>query len=394
MPKHVGTGFCSPEYVNFDGYEHEKVGMWNNYHFTSTANHWPVRTSAPENLVFDAFSPNMNKSLHIGHLRNLAIAASMQKIFDKCMFIAWLGGSLGYNQKAMDEFLDWCKLVGYNPKAIVDTTYAKDVVLNANLVDGTDEQAGCKVWKGPKGTVITHRTDGRPTYSYYDLLLMESKFAPDFYITGSEQREHFIELGAKDKHLPIGLVLDPITGKKMKSRDGSAFSAEDAINEIKHNIKENDNWNRDSSDSSKLAWNILAWDFLHVSRKNNVKFDPKEWCKTESPGMHISYTYARMNKAFNNECVISPRPVDLNNEDIKIIGLSEYIHHYYGLAVKNKEPSHIATYAFELSQTISASYHKEKIRGGRTGFRYAMFKALKSLEQCMKYLSMYQLERI
>jgi arginyl-tRNA synthetase len=81
-----------------------------------------------------------------------------------------------------------------------------------------------RYWVGPwnddksiKPCVI-RRSDGTPTYAYHDLAFAKM-VSPDFYVTGMEQKEHFHTLGLGQKHLPMGLVLDSATGKKLKSRN-------------------------------------------------------------------------------------------------------------------------------------------------------------------------------
>lgn len=145
-----------------------------------------------------------------------------------------------------------------------------------------------QVWDGPHGPVPVVRADGRPLYAYHDLVFAK-EVAPTYYVTGQEQREHFKALGLEKHHLPMGLVLGP-DGKKLKSRDGTALPAVEAIGLVEANLN-------DTANKTKLAWNILAWNFLHVTRPQDVKFEVEKWTRPEAPGMHITYTHARIAKA-------------------------------------------------------------------------------------------------
>ena len=81
MPLHggVGYGFCSREEIPGlqPGYNLVKHGPFYNYHFTPDNYQWPERIPAQPQFKIDGFSPNLNKKLHIGHLRNLVVASSL-----------------------------------------------------------------------------------------------------------------------------------------------------------------------------------------------------------------------------------------------------------------------------------------------------------------------------
>lgn len=103
MPLKFGVGFTSPEPIELTkfgvgsenlkqvpiGFRHEHVGQYyHNYHCTKEGWLWPfeysndpwVAQSWKPIYVIDGFSPNLNKQLHVGHLRNLALAASLKDI--------------------------------------------------------------------------------------------------------------------------------------------------------------------------------------------------------------------------------------------------------------------------------------------------------------------------
>src|SRR5437588_768930 len=57
------------------GYHHELKAGFHNYHFTAA--HFqlpPFPAPHAETVVLEGFAPNLNKHLHVGHLKNLALA--------------------------------------------------------------------------------------------------------------------------------------------------------------------------------------------------------------------------------------------------------------------------------------------------------------------------------
>ena len=73
------------------------MGIHHNYHVTKQAWKYPT-TVKPSEIVFDGFSPNLNKGLHVGHLKNLCIAAAITNITN-AKPVAMLGAANGVKQK-------------------------------------------------------------------------------------------------------------------------------------------------------------------------------------------------------------------------------------------------------------------------------------------------------
>ncbi len=104
LPKDQGVGFFSLEPVpDVEGYRYEQVGRYHNYYFTKENNDWPKSFDFnPNDYRIDGFSPNLNKTLHIGHLRNLALAVSLSRITEGEV-VSLLGASLGI----LDEVIEY-----------------------------------------------------------------------------------------------------------------------------------------------------------------------------------------------------------------------------------------------------------------------------------------------
>lgn len=387
LPKTQGYGFSSPIECPFKGYRFEKVGRYNNYHFTAENWRFPGEGWIHHKVVIDAFSPNLNKHLHVGHLRNLAIAVALCRILPHAEPVALLGHSLGVVPEALDELKEWFRFLNYNPTLYSDIELSKEA--DIPMQPGTGEQTGAQVWIGPLGPVIVKRSDGRPTYEMHDLAF-SAKVNPMYYITGSEQQGHFKMLGLSDKHLPMGLVLDPKTGKKMKSREGNALSAIEAVDLTLQRFKE-------TKHPKELAWNILAWNFLRCNRPSDVAFDVEEWTKPDSRGLYISYTFARICSAIAKsqaEGSWHPKEADLTDFDIALLGTASYESYHYNRAIARMDPAPLAQFAEELAATLGAAYHAQHISGGRPAYQFAINYAYHILGITIERLGMFPLTEV
>lgn len=384
IPEGHGVGFTTFKPI-FEGlgYEYSQVGRYCNYMFTAANWDWPTKPTVPAGLIFDAFSPNMNKTLHVGHLRNLALAKSLRNIFETSRFVAMLGYSLGEKPGASAELHAWFDFLDYHPEVFSDEEVSTKHPIQGIIGEG--EYLGCLVWNGKKSPVVIVRQDGRKTYAHHDLSF-QKEVCPTHYLTGAEQKEHFDNLGLGDKHLPMGLVLDPVTGKKMKSRDGTALTAVEAFEKLKSNLKQ-------TPDIEKVAWNILAWNFLSVSRTKNVSFAVDSWTSANSPGMYVTYTYARVMSALDGSRV-DQQPAILTDKDIALLGISSYFNYYLDKAVATMDPIHLAQYSLSLAKALTASYNEEKISGGRLGHRFAVTTAANALCKCLSLLGLFPLVRV
>jgi arginyl-tRNA synthetase len=147
----------------------------------------------------------------------------------------------------------------------------------------------------------------------------------------------------------------------------------------------------DTPQPEELAWNVVAWNFLKTSREKNVKFNPEEWTKNDSPGMYISYTYARVRKAIEG---IMGDDSQITEQDVKLLGASSYKEYYLARSQEQMDASPMANFTLDLAKEITLAYHNEKIIGGRPGFQFAMRRAHGVLGLCMNYLGMKQLKEV
>ena len=380
LPKHIGKGFTiqGEADINTTGYRCEELGIYRNFYFTTENYAWPQSMPAESSYVIDGFSPNLNKALHVGHLRNFCVALSLSRLLGKdARMVAMLGAAIGENPGALDSLKSFFAAHEYTPELYKDLELPAP---NLTFQDGKGEQEGAKVFGNP--SVIVIRSDGRPTYAYYDLALADF-IQPTHYITGAEQKEYFQSLGLNKGHLSMGLVLG-MDGKKIKSRTGDALSLDEALEMIEHALQP-------SEANKDIAWNIACGNFLMAARGTNVKFDPEQWIQVSSPGMYITYTYARLCSALKDAV---GDELQVTDADVDLLGQCSYFDYAHQMAVTRMDPAPMAHYAYDLATEVTNGYHSEKVVNGRPGFVFAMRKAEEVLRKAMLMLGMIPLSKV
>jgi arginyl-tRNA synthetase len=332
--------------------------------------------------VLEGFAPNLNKKLHVGHLKNLAMANALSRILQPCQPVALLGASLGVLPGALEELHALFDFVGYHPEMHFDTALPKGLV---PTVLGTGEYAGCQVWHGPLDPVVVVKANGQPTYACHDLIYARI-VKPDFYITGCEQAGHFAALGLAHKHLAMGLVLD-LNGKKMKSSSGDPLLASEAFELVREQLDP-------TPQPKKLAWNILAYSFLLQSLGSNSRFDPVRMTKPTAPGMYLTYTLAKIHSALvKGEVALdnAEPPPALSEGDVALLGLAGYANYYQYQAIAGKDPAPLANYLLTLAKGLARVYATQSIKNGSPGFQFAVAQAFQTLEKGMVTLGLFPL---
>ncbi len=390
LPEKFGYGFTTrdPETAKAISADYNLIqhGAYYNWHFTQNAWNWPVKEIEDgADYIIDGFSPNLNKRLHIGHLRNLVLANAYSHLFPKAKMVALLGKSLGVLDGAIEEFIEWCNFINYHPVIFYDTDLCNTAIPNFDIYDGQGARAGCKVWRGPEGPVILIKSTGIPTYAFHDLLF-QLQVNPTHYLTGAEQHSHFKSLGLGHKHLPMNLVVG-IDGKKIKSRDGNAKLAIEALEDIISNLEVRPNTN-----IKQLAWNILAMNFLLVNRTSPVQYKPKEWCQITSPGLTVSYAFARYTSIIQRMSIPTVTKVDA--EDIPLVAWAEYLHYYLNQTQLKLNTPPLTNYLLQLARKMNALYADRKILTGSDSLKMAANHMYCALKQGMESLGLFTIDRI
>jgi arginyl-tRNA synthetase len=335
--------------------------------------------------VLEGFAPNLNKKLHIGHLKNLAVAKALTGILHPCQPVAMLGASLGIVSGASEELHAWFDFVGYHPKTILDTDLPTGAV---PTVPGIGDYASCQVYHGPLGPVVVIKANGQPTYAYHDLVYAQI-VAPDYYVTGCEQQSHFAALGLSDKHLPLGLVLGA-DGTKVKSSSGTPLLASEVLELVIEQLDP-------TPEPMKLAYNILAFTFLKTALSSNTKFDAVQMTKSSSPGMYLNYTLAKVHSALVKAGFTSSSsvpPPELSGTDVSLLGLASCSEFYLNAAAQAKDPAPLANYLLTLAKGLAKVYARQSIKDGSPGLQFAVSQAFKTLQKGMVTLGLFPLHEV
>ena len=407
-------------------------------------------------------SPNTNKALHVGHLRNMAIGESISRIManagnevmhlnlfnDRGILIS--KSMIGYEKfsngktpesqgvkedkfvgdlyvkfskaSSKDEKLEklaqkklklwekgdektlilWKKLNSWTYSGIQKTFdkfglskinknyYESEIykkgkeIIKTGLKMGVfyrkkDGAVAIDLEKEKLGEKILLRSDGTSVYITQDLYLAEQKIKDfnldsSYYVVGCDQEYHFkvlfdilnkLNLKKDWKHLSYGMVNLP-TGK-MKSREGTAVSADDLINKTQK-IAEGGIIDRNTDKLSKedleerslkIALSAIKYSLLKVDIRRRITFYPDEALAFEGDtGPYLLYSYARassiIQKVKNNKTV---RILDLKDTEIRLLKKIDSFENIAANAYEHLAPNLIANYAFELSQIFNEFYH-------------------------------------
>ena len=236
---------------------------------------------------FDGFSPNLNKNLHLGHLSNLILAKSIQKMGLVDKTIAILGDTINGDvekEKAFNKYIQCLQKFDYKLDNIY---YASEQLLTDNnlMIDGSGEYVGTKIFNIDGEFIVGLKSNGQSSYFYQDVALQQKLIGQSLYLTGIEQTNHFNllkKLYPNITHKGMGLIM--IDDKKMSSSSGNVYFLEDIFELLKNDFKD-----------EKLCYNIIAGQILKysISTSKNINLKDITNVKT-SLGLYISYTMSRM----------------------------------------------------------------------------------------------------
>ena len=218
---------------------------------------------------------------------------------------------------------------------------------------------------------IIVKSDGSYIYLTTDLATVldrEEKINPDkyIYIVDQRQHQHFDQLfklvklfslsEAEFQHVGFGTINDK-NGKPLKTRDGGNYKLEDLYKDI-NNLLESKN---SDENLTILSQSVLTYSDLVNSRLKNYNFDIEKFTNINGKSaVYIQYSNVRAKKLisqFGGKLKLNEILSAHKNILIELIKL-EY---YFGLALKNNEPHHLAEYMYKLCQEFNTFYNSEKI---------------------------------
>lgn len=260
-------------------------------------------------------------------------------------WISILGDTLtGYvsKEEALETFLLFCK---DNDYIIDEVFFASEQKLQNDsiLKDGDNEYLNTKIFTINENIkIVGIKSDGSTSYFYQDVALIE-KLGQDKkigYLTGTEQISHFKNLNEiypNIKHVPLGLIL--IDGKKSSSSLGNVIFIKDIYEELFKIFLD-----------EKLIYNIIAGNILTSEIDSLKNIFSKDITYSNSPGLYISYTMARM--------INSGIEYSLNKEYF------DFEYDFYSLkGFNNLQPKELFNYIIKKCNLINSLYNKYKIKG-------------------------------
>jgi hypothetical protein len=321
----------------------------------------------------DAFSPNLNKKLHFGHLTNLIIAKFIQKIGIGEKFIAVLGDTLTgkiNKEEALKDFYYYCNLFDYKVDKILYASEQK-IKDESILSDGEDDYEGTKIFELNNQKIVGIKNSGQTSYFYQDVAVAQLLNSPTLYVTGFEQNEHFSSLKILFPDIDhIGMGLVTLDGKKMSSSEGNVIMVEDYLSKLK-NIFNDD----------KLIYNVIAGSILSSGINSVKQINTSDILNVKkSAGLYISYTQAKMWSA------------GLPYEEIDKFSNIE-LEYKYLKAKYNIQPNILLQGAVQTCEKINQLYEKHYIKDNEENKK--MFQVLlNDLMLACKYLGLFKIEKV
>lgn len=227
------------------------------------------------------------------------------------------------------------------------------------------------------------RSNGTSIYITQDIAVAYEKqkdfqYDSSVYVVGNEQDYHFkvlfeilkrLEMKASDKlyHLSYGMVELP--SGKMKSREGTVVDADVLLDEMEKEARKTAEEQgkleqlseAEKEELYKMVGNAaLRYFILRVDPKKRMIFNPAESIDFQGQtGPFIQYTHARIRSILrqgnNSENGDWANP---EGKEISVISTLQRYPNAVEHAAEKMDPSHLASYLFELAKEFNQFYHE------------------------------------
>ena len=227
------------------------------------------------------------------------------------------------------------------------------------------------------------RSNGTSIYITQDIAVAYEKqkdfqYDSSVYVVGNEQDYHFkvlfeilkrLEMKASDKlyHLSYGMVELP--SGKMKSREGTVVDADVLLDEMEKEARKTAEEQgkleqlseAEKEELYKMVGNAaLRYFILRVDPKKRMIFNPAESIDFQGQtGPFIQYTHARIRSILrqgnNSENGDWANP---EGKEISVISTLQRYPNAVDHAAEKMDPSHLASYLFELAKEFNQFYHE------------------------------------
>ena len=260
---------------------------------------------------------------------------------------------------------------------------------------------------------------GTTIYATRDLAALKDRinkynFDKLIYVVGNEQALHFKqvfkvmelmgygEYVSRCTHVPFGLVVDK-DGEKIGSRKGNSVFLEDILNEAIDKVKDIINEkNPDLEDKDEVAKKVgvgaIIFNDLSNSRIKDEIFDWDMLLNFQGEtGPYIQYIYVRTKSIIDKAGYIpNIEDVDFSKlaeaEAINILKLLYQFNEIIQNAADKNEPSILARYLIDLSQSFSTFYNeykiitqKREVQDARLFLTYAVRNSIKNRSRVTRY---------
>ncbi len=236
--------------------------------------------------------------------------------------------------------------------------------------------------KKPMPPMMFKKSNGAYVYESTDIATIyerKQKYNPDhsIYVTDFRQNLHFEQifrvsdlLGLLPYHTlehAYNGTINGKDGKPFKTRKGDAPKLTELFSLVKEtflNLRE-ENKNLKKEDIDKIVNAIIKFADLQNSRDKDYIFDPEKFSGVVGKtGPYILYTYLRIDKILKEE----KKPHILRDKIYNDIDrnlrlkLLEFDKYFY-LAIKERKPSYIADYIYNIALLSNTFYQKNHIIG-------------------------------
>jgi len=267
---------------------------------------------------------------------------------------------------------------------------------------------------------LIEKSDGTTLYATRDLAAAidrfgKYKFEKMFYEVGREQELYFKQLfkilelmgykwAANCIHVYHGHYLGK-DGKKFSTRKGKTVFMESILKETKilvqkEILKRTKKLSKSELNErvNKIAMASIFYGDLKNNRANNIVFDIKRFTSFEGDtGPYILYSYARASSILKKAPEQKKFEVyDLEDKEVELVKKLLQFPNTVLEAQKSLNPSLIANYSYQLSQTFNEFYHTCKVIGSeQEAFRLTLIQSFRQvLKNALKLLGIETVEEM
>jgi arginyl-tRNA synthetase len=264
--------------------------------------------------------------------------------------------------------------------------------LKAKGVLKESDGAQCVFFEGMDAPMIVQKKDGAYLYATTDLATIRyriDEWHADaiLYVVDHRQSDHFFKLFAATRllgydktelqHIQFGTILDPVTGKPFKTREGDAAGLEglldDAVTLAHKIVSENDDGKPGGAELSAEVRRAVAetvgigavkYGDLSQNRTSDYKYYPDKFMAMEgNTATYMQYSYARVRSIFrrNNLAAESIRTaggmISLGTTHERALALTILqLHEALDDVLFDYRPNMLTAYLFNVAKAYSSFY--------------------------------------